>query len=65
MVQVLRTMTEVATSETLLHLAEIVRESLNDTRFFWDPVEESSKLLPFVDLPSMYLLTPGTESTTD
>ncbi|KDR75882.1 hypothetical protein GALMADRAFT_248624 [Galerina marginata CBS 339.88] len=51
MVQVLRTMTEVATSETLVHLAEIVRQSLHDSRFFWDPVEEPSKLLPYVDLP--------------
>jgi E3 ubiquitin-protein ligase HUWE1 len=52
MVQVLRTMTEVATSETLVHLAEIVRISLDDTKFFWDSVEESSKLLHFVDLAS-------------
>ncbi|KAF8906522.1 hypothetical protein CPB84DRAFT_1675694 [Gymnopilus junonius] len=52
MVQVLRTMAEVATSETLLHLAQIVKESLNDTKFFWDPLEESSKLLHFVDLPA-------------
>lgn len=50
MVQVLRTMTEVATSETLLHLAEIVKASLEDTRFFWDPIEENCKLLSFVDL---------------
>ncbi|KIM40119.1 hypothetical protein M413DRAFT_446273 [Hebeloma cylindrosporum] len=50
MVQVLRTMTEVATSETLVHLAEIVRISLDDTKSFWDSVEESSKLLRFVDL---------------
>ncbi|KAF8973258.1 hypothetical protein BDZ97DRAFT_1912814 [Flammula alnicola] len=51
MVQVLRTMTEVATNETLLHLAEIVKASLNDTKFFWESVEEPSKLLPFIDLP--------------
>ena len=51
MVQVLRTMTEVATSETLLHLTEIVKESLDETRFFWESIQEPSKLLPFIDLP--------------
>jgi hypothetical protein len=51
MVQVLRTMTEVATSETLLHLTEIVKESLDETKFFWESIQEPSKLLPFIDLP--------------
>ena len=51
MVQVLRTMTEVATGETLLHLTEIVKESLDETRFFWESIQEPSKLLPFIDLP--------------
>ncbi len=55
MVQVLRTMTEVATNETLLHLSEIVRISINDTKFFWDPIKEPSKLLPFVDLLGMFI----------
>ncbi|KAH9485384.1 E3 ubiquitin-protein ligase ptr1 [Psilocybe cubensis] len=50
MVQVLRTMTEVATVETLVHLSDIVEASLKETKFFWDPIMESSKLLPFVDL---------------
>ncbi|RDB16805.1 E3 ubiquitin-protein ligase TOM1-like [Hypsizygus marmoreus] len=50
MVQVMRTMTEVATDETLLHLAQLVRESLDDTRNFWETVEEHSKLLPLVDI---------------
>lgn len=51
MVQVLRTMTEVATSEALLHLTEIVKESLDETRFFWETIQEPSKLLHFIDLP--------------
>ena len=50
MVQVLRTMTEVATNETLLHLTEMVKESLDETKFFWESIQESSKLLPLVDL---------------
>jgi E3 ubiquitin-protein ligase HUWE1 len=51
MVQVLRTMTEVATSETLLYLTDIVKESLDETKFFWESTQEPSKLLPFIDLP--------------
>ncbi|TFK44714.1 hypothetical protein BDQ12DRAFT_730740 [Crucibulum laeve] len=50
MVQVMRTLIEVATSETLLHLAGLVKESLDDTRQFWESVDEQSKLLGFVDL---------------
>ncbi|KAG5651874.1 hypothetical protein H0H81_007094 [Sphagnurus paluster] len=50
MVQVMRTLTEVATDETLLHLAQLVKESLEDTKGFWDTVEETSKLLPLVDI---------------
>ncbi|KAF9475538.1 hypothetical protein BDN70DRAFT_996350 [Pholiota conissans] len=50
MVQVLRTMTEVATKETLVHLSDVVKASLDDTKFFWSVVGEPSKLLPYVDL---------------
>ncbi len=52
MVQVMRTMTEVATSETLLHLAKLVKESLELTQNFWGTLEDKSKLLQFVDLTS-------------
>ncbi|KAK0461087.1 uncharacterized protein EV420DRAFT_1746494 [Desarmillaria tabescens] len=52
MVQVMRTMTEVATSETLLHLAKLVKESLDLTQTFWGTLEDKSKLLQFVDLTS-------------
>ncbi|KAF5386145.1 hypothetical protein D9615_002574 [Tricholomella constricta] len=50
MVQVMRTLTEVATDETLLHLAKLVKQSLADTRSFWEKVEEPSKLLPLVEI---------------
>ncbi|KAF9566753.1 hypothetical protein CPC08DRAFT_814629 [Agrocybe pediades] len=49
MVQVLRTMTEVATKETLVHLSEIVKASLDVTKFFWEALEEPSKLLSYVE----------------
>ena len=49
MIQVMRTMTEVVPDETLLHLSKLVKQSLDDTRSFWENVEESSKLLPLVD----------------
>ena len=57
MVQVLRTMAEVATSETVLHLTDIVKESLDDSRFFWDTLEQPSKLMPFVDFHCMCLVS--------
>lgn len=50
MVQVMRTMTEVATSETLLHLATLVKDSLAETHGFWENVTEPSKLLPLIDI---------------
>ncbi|KAF8658329.1 hypothetical protein AX16_002096 [Volvariella volvacea WC 439] len=52
MVQVMRTMTEVATNETLLHMTRLVKESLAATQDFWSTPEENSKLLPFVDISS-------------
>lgn len=50
MVQVMRTMIEVSTSETLLHLARLVRESMEETRYFWEDAGEKSKLLSLVDI---------------
>ena len=55
MVQIMRTMTEASTSETLLHLAKLVRESLALTQNFWVKLEDSSKVLQFVDLSGSYL----------
>ncbi|KAF9029021.1 hypothetical protein BDZ89DRAFT_1101623 [Hymenopellis radicata] len=52
MVQIMRTMTEAATSETLLHLATLVKESLQLTQNYWSTFEDQSKLLEFVDLNS-------------
>ncbi|KAF9268895.1 hypothetical protein L218DRAFT_977318 [Marasmius fiardii PR-910] len=50
MVQIMRTMTEVTTSDTLVHLARLVRESLAATEKFWFAAESESKLLPLVDV---------------
>ncbi|KAJ6625623.1 hypothetical protein B0H10DRAFT_1782772 [Mycena sp. CBHHK59/15] len=50
MVQVMRTMSEVTTGETLAHLSKLVKESLETTKGFWDVVEEDSKLLPLVEI---------------
>lgn len=50
LVQVMRTMTEVATNETLLHLTKLVKESLETAKSFWESIGDESKLLPFVDL---------------
>jgi E3 ubiquitin-protein ligase HUWE1 len=55
MVQVMRTMTEVSTNETLLHLAQLAKESLEATRYFWETDHEDSKLLPLVDITSQPL----------
>jgi E3 ubiquitin-protein ligase HUWE1 len=48
-------MTEVATNETLLHLAQLAKESLEDTRCFWETAEEDSKLLSLIDITSQSL----------
>ncbi|KAL0569802.1 E3 ubiquitin-protein ligase tom1 [Marasmius crinis-equi] len=50
MVQSMRTMTEVATSDTLVHLARLVRDSLAETEHFWSVAEKGSKLLPLVNV---------------
>jgi len=49
MVQVLRTMAEVATSDTLFHLIDMVKRSLADTKFFWESMDGNPKLLSSVD----------------
>ncbi|KAF7361866.1 hypothetical protein MVEN_00531100 [Mycena venus] len=50
MVQVMRTMSEVTTAETLAHLSKLVKESLDATKSFWESVDEESKLLSLVDI---------------
>ncbi|KAJ7647304.1 hypothetical protein FB45DRAFT_975025 [Roridomyces roridus] len=44
MVQVMRTMSE------LSHLSKLVKESLDETKGFWESIDENSKLLPLVDI---------------
>ncbi|KAF7321292.1 hypothetical protein MKEN_00649200 [Mycena kentingensis (nom. inval.)] len=50
LVQVMRTMAEVTTPETLAHLSKLVKESLEATKDFWETLKGDSKLLPLVDL---------------
>lgn len=52
LVQVIRTMGETAPNEALVYLAKQVKESLADTKGFWESLEEDSKLLPLVDITS-------------
>ncbi|KAL5523755.1 hypothetical protein ACEPAG_7928 [Sanghuangporus baumii] len=49
-VQVVRTMVEVAPAETLDHLAKQVSASLDETKEFWQAPNSESKLLPFVEI---------------
>ncbi|TDL26261.1 hypothetical protein BD410DRAFT_895667 [Rickenella mellea] len=50
LVQVIRTMTEVAPTETLGHLAKEVKVSLEETRDFWQSLDGKSHLLPYIDV---------------
>ncbi|KAL0955931.1 hypothetical protein HGRIS_002119 [Hohenbuehelia grisea] len=50
MVQVMRSLTDVATGETLLYLTKLVKESLDETESFWGTVGGQSKLLPLVEV---------------
>lgn len=52
--QVLRTMSEASPNETLQYLSECVKSSLADTKFLWDSIEESSKLIALVELPGKF-----------
>lgn len=54
LVQVVRTMAESATSETLSFLLKLVQDSLLTNMDFWESVEEQSKLLPLVDIKGQY-----------
>jgi E3 ubiquitin-protein ligase HUWE1 len=46
----MRTMAEVATTQTLLFLSRLVKASLEETKDFWGTFEQPSKLLPLVDI---------------
>jgi E3 ubiquitin-protein ligase HUWE1 len=49
-VQVMRTMTEVATSEALQQLAKLLQDSLKETEDYWKVPSSESKLLSLVDI---------------
>lgn len=50
MVQIMRTTVEVVTSETFTLLATLVAESLENTRNFWEGIDDTSKLLSLADI---------------
>ncbi|KAJ3900167.1 hypothetical protein F5879DRAFT_887267 [Lentinula edodes] len=50
MVQTMRTLTEVAMSETLQQMSQLVKESLEATQEFWSDDTEDSKLLSLLDV---------------
>lgn len=49
LVQVVRTMAESATTETLNFLLSLVQETLSENADFWESIQEESRLLPLVD----------------
>lgn len=49
LVQVIRTMVEAATNETLTFLVKLVRESLVETEEFWKFGESTSTFLPLLE----------------
>ena len=55
LVQVVRTMVEAATSETLAFLVKIVNESLKETKHLRDNESGESKLLPLVNVTGILL----------
>ncbi|KAH8119411.1 hypothetical protein DFH11DRAFT_1782299 [Phellopilus nigrolimitatus] len=59
LVQVIRTMVEVAPAETLGDLAKQVKDSLDETAELWQPTDGASKLLPLVDIEDEVTLSKG------
>lgn len=64
LVQVIRTMAEAATTETLTFLVKLVATSLEECKDFWETTDEQSKLLSLVDFSGMcgiawYLVSPN------
>lgn len=53
-VQVVRTMAEIAPTETLGHLSIQVNESLDETKDFWQNPESRSRFLSSVEITGMY-----------
>jgi len=58
LVQVMRTLVDYATNETLVYLAEIVHHSLQETKAFWASSQASSRLLPLLEIDCMLLWNP-------
>ena len=58
LVQVVRTMAEAATNETLAFLVRLVQESLAEIKEFWESLEEQPKLLSLVEFSGMSRLSP-------
>ena len=58
LVQVVRTMVEASTSETLAFLVKIVQESLKETKHLRDLAFGASKLLPLTVLTGMHRFIP-------
>ncbi|KAJ3821015.1 hypothetical protein F5878DRAFT_550493 [Lentinula raphanica] len=50
MVQTMRTLTEVAASDTLQHMAQLVKESLQATQEFWSTDTQESNLVPLLEV---------------
>ncbi|KAH9949004.1 hypothetical protein B0H21DRAFT_198859 [Amylocystis lapponica] len=50
LVQVVRTMAEAATAETIAFLIKLVNESLGETKEFWETMDEHSRLLSMVEV---------------
>jgi E3 ubiquitin-protein ligase HUWE1 len=62
LVQVMRTMTDVASNETLLYLQKLVIASLEETKEFWGSVDDKSKLLPLLEITGLSKILVGIRS---
>lgn len=52
----MRNMTDVAPTETLAFLQNLVKTSLAETQEFWGTMDDHSKLLPLLDVTGMFSL---------
>jgi hypothetical protein len=62
LVQVMRTLTEVATYETVQHLSKLLQISLKDTEEFWVSPGSDSQLLPMLDISGTFFILYGLAS---
>lgn len=62
MVQLLRSMTEVSASHTLNSLTKYVRQSLEETKAFWQEPSDKSRLAELMERAGLsFLALPSTE----